>query len=94
MLTLDGYAAMLLRVNAFAAVPEQLRAHFASDERLPGGGRATTIRKKRSRLVHRVSSVAAARRFSEEGSRGLDLKCRRDVLVSRLVLQSQCAACD
>lgn len=46
---------------------------------------------KRYHLIHRIYSVVvvveAARRLSV-GSRGLDLKRRRDVLVSRLVLQS------
>lgn len=38
MLTLDRYAAMLLRVKAFAAVFKQLRRDIASDERLGAGG--------------------------------------------------------
>jgi len=60
-------AAMLLRVEAFAALSKQLRGDFASDERLGGrGGRASGIKKKRFILVHRVSLEAAARRSSEE----------------------------
>ena len=38
MLTLERYAAMLLRVNAFAALSKQPRGDFAADERLGGGG--------------------------------------------------------
>lgn len=88
VLTLDGYAAMLLRVkaSAAAALSKQLRGDFGSDERLGegggggsgggGGGGATNIRKAKEKkkktktagylLVHRVHSVAAARRVSEE----------------------------
>lgn len=72
MLTLDGYAAMLLRARAFAAASKQPRGDFASDERLGRGGRATSIRGGKTLahlLVHRVytaAAAAAARRFSDE----------------------------
>ena len=72
---------MLLRVNAFAALSrKQLRRDFASDERL--GGRAISIPGKGYLLINLlgVSGPSPVR-----GSRGLDLKCRMDVLVSRLV---------
>lgn len=61
---------MILRVNASAAVSEQLRTDLASDGRLGRGeGRSTGISKKKTRnlLVHRGAvATAAARRPSEE----------------------------
>lgn len=59
VLTPDGYAAMLLRVNAFAAVSEQLRRDFASGERLGGGGggRATGIREKTNGIFWSIAST-------------------------------------
>ncbi|KAJ4934453.1 hypothetical protein JOQ06_007248 [Pogonophryne albipinna] len=74
---------MLLRVNAFAALSrKQLRRDFASDERL--GGRAISIPGKGYLLVNLlgVSGPSPVR-----GSRGLDLKCRRDMLDIQHQLQ-------
>ncbi len=94
VLTLERHAAMLLRVKAFAAVSKQPRRDFASDEderlggRGGGGGRTTSIRKNTvsfgSSRLHNGGGDSGGPSIVR-GSRGLDLKRRRDVLVSRLV---------
>lgn len=64
VLTLDGYAAMLLRARAFAAVSKQLRRDFASNERLGRGGRASSVGgvKKREPIFWSIASARWWRR--------------------------------
>lgn len=87
VLTLEGYAAMILRVKTSAAVSEQLRTHFALDERLGGGQRRSTGISRRKTASHSPSRRCSDRSGPSilRGSQELDLTCRRDVLVSRLV---------
>lgn len=73
VLTLDGYAAMLLRVKAAAAVSKQLRTDFASDERLGGGGgggeRATINQEKKPGVFWSIASTRWRRRRPVDSQR-------------------------
>ena len=95
VLTLDRYAAMLLRVNAFAALSKQPRGDFTSDERLGGGGGwgggggeggpAISIReRKRYPSLHLLLLGGWRPRRLSRGKPGAGFETSRgDVLVSR-----------
>ena len=93
VLSPDGYAAMPLHMKASAAASEQQRRAFASEDSLSAGG-AASISKKKKRKKKKAQPGILGLRFGGGGpsilrkSRGLDLTCRRDVLVSVLLQQS------
>lgn len=60
VLTLDGYAAMPLHMNAFPVVSEQQRGAFASEDGLSAGGADSISTKKRRKKKTAVGQILSA----------------------------------